>query len=118
MIFLRLFELLVRLAAVLALGGALAVGLSDLLQGKIRWDDVEAAMGSAVRQVRALLGGRQSWREWRPAYALLGFLFGLAYGLAYEGVLTGIVGAWVGLTAGALVEASAQSRMLKEDTEE
>lgn len=118
MVFFRLVELVVSLAAVVALGGALAIGLSDLLQGRIRWEDVDAAMGSAVRQVRALLSGHQSWRRWRPGYALLGLLFGLAYGLAYEGVLTGIAGGWVGLTAGALVEASAQHRLLEEDTKE
>lgn len=118
MVFFRLFELLVRLAAVVALGGALAVGLSDLLQGKIRWEDLEAATHAAARQVRALLDGSQSWRRWRPGYALLGLLFGLAYGLAYEGVLTGIVGGWVGLTSGALVEASAQRRMLEEERKE
>ena len=105
MVFLKSFELLVRLAAVITLGGALAVSLSDMLQGKFRGEDVVAAMRSSAGQLRALVRGHQSWRQWRPGYALVGLLFGLAYGLAYEGVLSGIVGAWLGLTFGALLDA-------------
>jgi hypothetical protein len=118
MVFFRLFEILVQLAAVVTLGGALAISLSDLLQGKIRWEDVETEMRAAAGQVRALFDERQPGQQWRPGYALVGLLLGLAYGLTYEGALTGIVGAWVGLTCGAMLAARAQRRMLKEDTEE
>lgn len=118
MVFLRLFELVVKLAAVVVMGCALARGLSDLLQGKIRGEDVEAAMVSAARQLGALLRGRQSWREWEPGYALLGLLFGLAYGLSYEGALTGIVGAWLGLIFGAVLGAREQRGALEEERKE
>lgn len=115
MAFLRAMELIVKLAALVAIGGALATGLSDLLQGKIQGDDVEEAMQTAVRQLRALIAGRQSWREWRPCYAQLGLVFGLAYGFTYEGVLSGIVGAWIGLALGALLDAH-ERRQVEEDT--
>ena len=93
----------------------LAVSLSDLLQGKIRGEDVDAAMRSAVEQLRAMLRGRQSWRQLRPGYALVGLLLGLAYGFAYEGVLTGIVGAWLGMTIGALLDVREVRRYCEED---